>query len=117
MRHRVSRHKLGKSTGQRMSVYRNLVADLFRYGKVVTTESRAKRVRSFADKVITLGKQGTLHSRRQVLSFVTDEEIVDKVFAEIAPRYADRRGGYSRVTKLGSRAGDAAPMAQLDLVS
>ncbi len=117
MRHRVDNHKLGKTTSQRMSVYKSLVTGLLRDEKVVTTETKAKRARVFAEKVITLGKKGTLHSRRQALAFITDEKVVEKVFAELAPRYASRPGGYTRVTKLGSRLGDAAPLARIDLVS
>jgi len=99
-----------------MSVYRNQVADLFRYEKVVTTETKAKRVRVFAEKIITLGKKKTMHARRQALAFVYDEKIVDKVFGEMALRYAERHGGYTRMTKLGPRVGDAAPMTRLDLM-
>lgn len=116
MRHRVDNHKLGKTTSQRMSVYKSIVSDMIRHGKVTTTEMKAKRARVFVEKMITLGKHGTLHSRRQALSFVNDEILVEKVFAELAPRYAERKGGYTRMTKLGPRVGDAAPVARLELV-
>ncbi|MBI2957709.1 MAG: 50S ribosomal protein L17 [Chloroflexi bacterium] len=116
MRHRVDSHKLGKTTSQRMSVYRNLVADLIRYEKVTTTEMKARQARKFAEKMITLGKAGTLHARRQALAFVTNEELVEKLFKEIAPRYTTRNGGYTRMTKLGPRLGDAAPVARVDLI-
>ncbi|MDO8472283.1 MAG: 50S ribosomal protein L17 [Dehalococcoidia bacterium] len=116
MRHRVDNHKLGRNTSQRMSIYKSIVSGLIRYDKVTTTESKAKRARVFAEKMITLGKQGTLHSRRQALSFVGDEKLVEKVFAELAPKYAERHGGYTRMTKLGPRQGDAAPLALLELV-
>jgi large subunit ribosomal protein L17 len=116
MRHRVAGRKLSRSTGHRRALYRNLVTDLLRYEKVVTTEAKAKEVRSLAEKVITLGKQGSLHARRQALSFVLDKGVVDKLFADVGPRYAERQGGYTRVTKLGPRLGDGAPMAQLELV-
>jgi large subunit ribosomal protein L17 len=116
MRHRVAGRRLSRSTGHRRALYRNLVTDLLRYEKVVTTEAKAKEVRPLAEKVITLGKQGTLHARRQALSFVLDKRVVDKVFEEVGPRYLDRPGGYTRVVKLGPRLGDGAPMAQLELV-
>jgi len=97
-------------------MYRNLVTDLLGYEKITTTESKAKRACSLAEKMITLGKEGGLHSRRQVLSFVFDKKLADKVFTELAQRYAQRPGGYTRITKLGTRAGDAAPLVQLELV-
>jgi len=116
MRHRVAGRKLSRATDHRMALYRNLVTDLMRYGKVVTTEAKAKETRPLAEKVITLGKRGSLHARRQALSFVYDKNVVDKVFTELGPRYAQRPGGYTRVVKLGPRLGDGAPMAQLELV-
>ncbi len=97
-------------------MYRNLVADLLSYGKIVTTEAKAKEVRGLAEKVITLGKEKGLHSRRQALSFIFDEKVTEKVFAELAPKYAERTGGYTRIIKLGPRLGDGAPMVQLELV-
>jgi large subunit ribosomal protein L17 len=116
MRHRVAGRKLSRSTGHRRALYRNLVTDLLRYEKIVTTEAKAKEVRSLAEKMITLGKQGSLHARRQALSFVLDKSVVDKVFGDVGPRYAERHGGYTRLTKLGPRLGDGAPMVQLELV-
>ncbi len=116
MRHRVAGRKLSRSTGHRRALYRNLVTDLLRYERIVTTEAKAKEVRPLAEKVITWGKQGTLHARRQALSFVLDKKVVDKVFDDIGPRYAERPGGYTRLAKLGPRLGDGAPMAQLELV-
>jgi large subunit ribosomal protein L17 len=97
-------------------MYRNLVMDLLRYEQIVTTEAKAKEVRGIAEKVITLGKNGSLHSRRRVLSLTDDKKVVSKIFDELAPRYAKRPGGYTRITKLGPRLGDAAPMVQLELV-
>jgi len=97
-------------------MYRNLVTDLLRYGKIVTTEAKAKEIQGMAERVITLGKSGTLHNRRQALAFVTDKKVVAKVFDELAPRYAQRPGGYARIIKLGPRLGDAAHMARLELV-
>ena len=97
-------------------MYRNLVTDLLRYEKIVTTEAKAKEARSLAENVITLGKEGNLHARRQALSFVSDKTVVKKVFDELAPRYADRQGGYTKLVRLGPRIGDGAPMVQLELV-
>ena len=116
MRHRIGGRKLSRSTGHRRALYRNLVTDLLRYEKVVTTEAKAKEARSLAEKMITLGKQGSLHARRQALAFVFDKGVVDKLFDDVGPRYAERQGGYTRLTKLGPRLGDAAPMVQLELV-
>lgn len=97
-------------------MYRNLVTDLLGYEKITTTEAKAKEVRSLAERIITLGKKGGLHSYRQALSFVLDEKVVDKVFSELAPRYSERPGGYTRITRLGPRLGDGAAMVQLELV-
>ncbi len=116
MRHRVAGKKLGRATGHRRAMYRNLVTDLLRYEKITTTEAKAKEVRSLAEKIITLGKEGGLHSRRQALSFILDKKVADKVFAELSPKYAGRSGGYTRITKLGPRLGDGAPIVQLELV-
>ncbi len=116
MRHRITGRRLGRPSGHRRALYRNLVTDLLGYEKITTTEAKAKEVRSLADKMITLGKKGGLHARRQVLAFVLDEKTVEKVFSDLAPRYADRGGGYTRIIKLGPRLGDGAPMVQLELV-
>ena len=97
-------------------MYRNLVTDLLGYEKITTTETKAKQVRGLAEKMITLGKQGGLHSRRQALSYIFDKDITEKVFSELAERYAERSGGYTRITKLRRRLGDGAPMVQLELV-
>ena len=97
-------------------MYRNLVTDLLGYGKITTTEAKAKQARSLAEKMITLGKEGGLHSRRQALAFIFNKKVTDKVFAELASRYAERPGGYTRITKLGPRLGDGAAMVQLELV-
>jgi large subunit ribosomal protein L17 len=106
MRHKISGRKLRRSTPQRQALFRGLITDLLRYERVRTTEAKAKEVRGMAEKVITLGKDGTLHARRQALRVVTDTDIVKKVFDDIAPRYATRPGGYTRIVKLGRRAGD-----------
>ena len=97
-------------------MFRNLVTDLLNYEKITTTEAKAKEVRGLAEKMITLGKNGGLNSRRQALSFIIDKKVTDKVFAELASRYAERPGGYTRIIKLGPRLGDGAPMVQLELV-
>ena len=116
MRHRVAGRKLSRPTGHRIALYRNLVTDLLRYEKIVTTEAKAKEVRRVAEKIITLGKNGSLSSRRQALSFVSDKKVVAKLFDELGSRYATRTGGYTRVIKLQPRTGDSAPMARLELV-
>ena len=116
MRHKVAGRKLGRDTGHRRAMYRNLVTDLLSYEKITTTEAKAKEVRGFAEKMITLGKKGGLNSRRQALSFIIDKKVAEKIFTELAPRYAERPGGYTRITKLGPRLGDGAAMAQLELI-
>ena len=108
--------KLNLPTDQRMALLRNLVTSLLENGKIETTLTRAKETRSLAEKMITLGKTNTLHSRRQALAFITKEDVVKKLFDEIAPKYAERNGGYTRVIKAGPRRGDAAPMAIVELV-
>ncbi len=116
MRHRVAGRKLSRPTGHRRAMYRNLVTDLLLYEKITTTEAKAKEVRGLAEKMITLGKEGGLHSLRQALSFSFDKKVAAKIFTELAPRYAERSGGYTRLTKLGPRLGDGAAMVQLELV-
>jgi large subunit ribosomal protein L17 len=116
MRHKVAGRKLGRTTSHRKALYRNLVTDLLRYEKIVTTEPKAKEVRSLAEKMVTLGKEGGLSAFRQALSFIYDKNVADKVFSELATRYAERHGGYTRIVKLGPRLGDGAPMVQLSLV-
>ena len=108
--------KLGRPSAQRKSMMRNLVTDLFREGRIQTTDCRAKETRREAEKLITLAKRGDLHARRQVLSYVFDESVVTKLFDEIAPKYADRNGGYTRILKLGPRQGDNAEVVFLELV-
>jgi len=108
--------KLGRPTAHRMLMLRNLVTQLLENGKIVTTEAKAKEVRSLADKMITLGKANTLTSKRQALGFILKRDIVIKLFDEIAPKYEDRNGGYTRVMKMGPRRGDGAPMAIIELV-
>ncbi len=108
--------KLGRPTDQRRAMLRGLVTSLLENGRIETTVTRAKEARSMAEKMITLGKTNTLHSRRQALAYITKEDVVTKVFEEIAPKYADRNGGYTRVLQTGPRRGDGAPMAIVELV-
>jgi large subunit ribosomal protein L17 len=116
MRHKLSGRKLGRPAAHRWSLYRNLVTDLLNHGKIRTTLPKAKEARSLAEKMITLGKEGSLASRRRALAFIFEEKIVDKVFGEYATRYKSRAGGYTRVLKLGPRDGDKAPMALIEMV-
>lgn len=108
--------KLGRPTDQRKAMLRNLVTSFLKHGKIETTETRAKETKNLAEKMITLAKRGDLHARRQVLAFVTEEEVVNKLFDEIAPKYTERNGGYTRILKMGPRRGDAAEMVLLELV-
>lgn len=108
--------KLGRNSAHRKSMLRNLVTDLFREGRITTTLGRAKEAGREAEKLVTLAKRGDLHARRQVLAYVFDEDVVTKLFDEIAPEYAERNGGYTRVLKLGPRQGDNAEVVYLELV-
>ena len=108
--------KLGRETSHRNLMLRNLVTDLLRNGRIETTVTRAKETRRMAEKMITLAKRGDLHARRQVLAYVLEEEVVKTLFDEIAPKYADRQGGYTRIVKIGLRKGDAAMEVLLELV-
>lgn len=108
--------KLGRTSDHRRAMLRGMVTLLLEKGKVETTLTRAKEVRSVAEKMITLGKKNTLATRRQALAYITKEEVVKKLFNEIAPKYAERNGGYTRIYKLGPRRGDAAEMAIITLV-
>ena len=108
--------KLGRPTDHRQAMLRGLVTYLLENGRIETTVTRAKEVRAMADRMITLGKENTLHSRRQALAYVTKEDVVKKLFDEIAPKYADRNGGYCRIIKTGPRRGDAAEMCFIELV-
>ena len=109
--------KLGVKSAHRKSMLRNLVTDLFKYGRIQTTDCRAKEARKEAEKFITLAKKGdSLHAKRQALAYIKDEDVVKKLFDEIAPKYADRNGGYTRILKLGPRQGDVAEAVFLELV-
>ncbi len=116
MRHKVAGRKLNRDSAHKRAMFRNLVTDLLDYEKIVTTEAKAKEVQGLAEKTITLGKKGGLSARRQMLTFVFDDEVVEKIISDIAPRFAERQGGYTRITKLGPRLGDGASMVQLELV-
>jgi len=108
--------KLGRSTDQRIAMFRSLTTNLLKYGKIETTVTRAKETRKFAERMITLGKRGDLHARRQALAFVTEESVVSELFETIAPKYAERNGGYTRIMRVGPRRGDAAELAIIELV-
>ena len=108
--------KLGVKSAHRQSMLRNLVTDLFRYGRIQTTDCRAKEARREAEKMITLAKRGDLHARWQALAYIKDEDVVTKLFDELAPKYEERHGGYTRILKLGPRQGDVAEAVFLELV-
>lgn len=108
--------KLGRPTDQRRAMLRSLVTSFLKHGKIETTVTRAKETKNLAEKMITLAKRGDLHARRQVLSFVTEEEVVRNLFDNIAPKYAERNGGYTRIYKIGPRRGDGAEVVILELV-
>ena len=109
--------KLGRESAHRKAMLRNLVTDLLREGRITTTEMRAKETRRMTEKMITLGKRGDLHARRQALAYIFDEDVVTKLFDEIAPTYEDRQGGYTRILKLGPRRGDCAEEVYLERVN
>jgi large subunit ribosomal protein L17 len=116
MRHLKQGRKLGRTTAHRKALLRNLATALLEHERIITTEPKAKELRRVADKLVTLGKRGDLHARRQALQVVRSNAVVRKLFDEIAPRFAERQGGYTRVLRLGYRAGDAAAMAVIELV-
>ena len=116
MRHKIAGRKLGRQSGHRRALFRNLVTDLLKHEKIVTTEAKAKEIQAIAEKIITLGKKSGLHSYRQTLSYVTDKRVTEKVFADLAKRYSERPGGYTRIVKLEPRLGDGALMAKIELV-
>jgi large subunit ribosomal protein L17 len=116
MRHQVSGRKFDRDSAHRRSMYRNLVTDVLRYEKITTTVQKAKEIRGMVEKMITLGKKGSLANRRQALTFIFDEKVVTKVFDDLAGRFQERPGGYTRVIKLAPRLGDGAEMARIELV-
>jgi large subunit ribosomal protein L17 len=117
MRHQIAGRKLGRTTSHRWAMLRNLVTSLLEHEKIKTTDAKAKELRPLAEKMIGLGKEGTLHARRQVLAVVRKADVVRKVFDTLSPRYQARPGGYVRITKLGFRPGDAAPVSMVELVT
>jgi large subunit ribosomal protein L17 len=116
VRHHKTGRKLGRDSAHRKALYANLCAGLIEHGRIKTTEAKAKEVRPVVEQLITLGKRGDLHAHRQAVSFLRSKYIAHILFTEIAPRFEDRQGGYTRVVKIGPRQGDAAPMAYLELV-
>jgi large subunit ribosomal protein L17 len=116
MRHAKAGRKLGRDASHRKALYSNLAGALITHGRIETTEAKAKAVRPYAERMITLGKRGDLHARRQAMAELRSNDVVHKLFADVAPRFAEREGGYTRIVKLGPRQGDAASMALLELV-
>ena len=116
MRHNKSGRRLGRNSSHRSAMMRNMVTSLIMHEKITTTDARAKELRKIAEKMITLGKRGDLHARRQALAVMRERKAVAKLFDMVAPRYKDRPGGYTRIFKVGSRLGDNAPMAIVELV-
>ncbi len=116
MRHRRAGKKLGRDSAHRKALYSNLAGSLIEHGRIKTTEAKAKAVKPFAEQMITLGKRGDLHARRLALAELRSQDVVHQLFADVAPRFADRPGGYTRIVKLGPRNGDAAEMVYLELV-
>ena len=108
--------KLGRNSSNRKALFRSILTSFFRHERIETTEAKAKEISGLAEQLITLAKRGDLSARRLVIARLVDKEVAKKLFEEIAPKYADRQGGYTRVLKLGNRRGDAAPMAILELV-
>ena len=116
MRHRARSRKLGRTSAHRKAMYRNMVTSLLDSERIETTDAKAKQIRRLADRMITLGKRGDLHARRQALSVIRSRDVTAKLFGELAERYRDRPGGYTRVMKLRQRHGDAAPISIVELV-
>ena len=116
MRHQRSGKKLGRDSAHRKALYSNLAGALIEHGRIRTTVAKAKAVKPFAEKMITLGKRGDLHARRQALAALRSNDVVHRLFADVAPRFTERPGGYTRIVRLGQRQGDAAEMVYLELV-
>ena len=116
MRHRKSGRKLGRTSAHREAMFRNMVTSLFEHERIVTTREKAKELRPIAEKMITLAKRGDLHARRQALSYIRSKDIVEKLFTDIQEQFVGRKGGYTRILQTGSRKGDSAPMAIIELV-
>ena len=116
MRHQRKGKKLGRDSAHRKALYANLAGALIEHGRIKTTEAKAKAVKPIAEKMITLGRRGDLAARRQALAYLRSQEVVHQLFADVAPRFADRPGGYSRIVKIGPRFGDAAEMVYLEFI-
>ena len=116
MRHGKSGRKLGRTSSHREAMLRNMVTSFLKYEKIRTTDVKAKELKQVAEKMITLGKRGDLHARRQALAFVRDPEVVGKLFSDLSARYRDRAGGYTRIVKMGYRTGDNAPLSVIELI-
>jgi large subunit ribosomal protein L17 len=116
MRHQRSGKKLGRDSAHRRALYANLAGALIEHGRIQTTEAKAKAVKPLAERMITLGRRGDLAARRQAIAYLRSKDVVHKLFSDVAPRFADRSGGYARIVKLGPRQGDAAEMVYLELV-
>jgi large subunit ribosomal protein L17 len=116
VRHRKSGRKLGRDASHRKALYANLTGALIEHGRIKTTVAKAKEVRPIAEQMITLGRHGGVHARRQALKFLRSQDVVHMLFSDVGPRFKDREGGYSRIVRIGPRLGDAAEMAYLELV-
>jgi large subunit ribosomal protein L17 len=116
VRHRKKGRQLGRQTKHRWALFRSLVTSLLEHERIETTEAKAKEIRGFTDRMITLGKEGTLPARRQALTFIRSKEVVSKLFSDVAPRFKDRSGGYTRMVKTRRRIGDAAKLVAIELV-
>jgi large subunit ribosomal protein L17 len=116
MRHKKSGRKLGRDSAHRKALYANLTSALIEHGRIRTTEAKAKEVRPIAEQMITLGKRGDLHAHRQAVAYLRSKSVAHTLFSDVAPRFADRPGGYTRIVRIGPRQGDAAPMAYLEFV-
>ncbi len=123
MRHKMAGYKLSRNSAQRKALFRNLIRELYIHGRITTTQAKARAVRPVAEKLITKAKHGLagkidrVHAQRQVVAYLNDKSVATKVFDELAPRYEERNGGYTRIVKLGKRFGDAADMAIIELVT
>nr|WP_321530919.1 50S ribosomal protein L17 [uncultured Desulfuromonas sp.] len=116
MRHNKSGRRLGRNSSHRAAMLRNMVTSLIDHERITTTDARAKEVRKIAEKMITLGKRGDLHARRQALSVIREKDVVAKLFDRLAPRFSERCGGYTRIIKVGNRLGDNAPVSIIEFV-
>ena len=116
LRHKISGKQFGRASGPRRAMFRIMVTDLLRHGQIKTTIAKAKAIRPLTEKMVSLGRGGTLDDGRQAAAFITDKSVLKTVFDDIAPRYQERNGGYTRITRLGVRPGDAAEMALIELI-